>query len=167
MQNNKGVNYIKPPNYLKQKVGNGGLPESILIAAQELIENTEIDFSPYVKNFLNLIDATIEKTVQSSFRTHDHVTALIYPVMQLKAHGGMFRQPLISEIAANALYFLENIYVLDDDAIEVLRAHQKALIPITNNRLIGYGGTSGKNLVKELHKLCERYYKKHNITLNP
>lgn len=164
MSSREEPNYIRPPNYLKQKAGSGGIPPELIEKAQVLIEENEIDFTPYTKNFLEFIHTTIEKAIKSKFRTHDHVTTMIYPVMQLKAHGGMFGQPLISEISASALSFLENIYVLDNDAIEVLKAHYDALEPISENRVFGLGGAAGKKLVKELNDVCRRYYKKYDIT---
>ena len=156
--------YITPPNYLKQKVGSGGIPVELIEKAQKKIDNNEVDFTPYTKNFLEFIHNIIEMASTSKFRTHDHVTKMIYPVMQLKAHGGMFGQPLISEISASALSFLENIYVMDDDAIHVLKAHYDALEPISENRIYGLGGAAGEALVEELHHVCERYYNKYSIT---
>jgi hypothetical protein len=163
MMKKNAPRYIKPPNYLKQKVGTGGLPKEVLDRADNLVANNDIDFSIHTKTLLDLIKAIIEKALESDFRTHDHVTTMIYPVMQLKAHGGMFGQPLISEISASALSFLENIYVLDNDAIRVLQAHQNALQPILESRIYGLGGPAGKKLVDELRSLCTRYYKKHKI----
>mgnify|MGYP001085751578 CR=1 FL=1 len=164
MTSSNDINYINAPNYLKQKVGSGGIPPKLIEDAQKVIENNEVDFTPYTQNFLDFISATIDKALKSKFRTHDHVTEMIYPVMQLKAHGGMFRQPLISEIAASALSFLENIYVLDDDALDVIKAHYNALKPILENRIRGLGGKEGQILVKELHNVCQRYYTKYDIS---
>lgn len=155
--------YITPPNFLKQKVGSGGLPPSILNNAQKEIEENTIDFSNHTQSFLDHIQSTIEKAQNSEFRTHDHVKTIIYPVMQLKAHCGMFGQPLVSEIAGSALSFLENIYVLDDDAITVLQAHYNAIKPILENRIQGLGGAAGHTLVQELRDVCYRYYNKYSI----
>ena len=159
----KDPKLITPPNFLKQKVGSGGLPEEVLNKAQHIIEQSGDDFAPYAKRFIEFIKKIMDETKGSEFRTHDHVTTMIYPVMQLKAHGGMFGQPLISEISSSALNFLENIHVLDDDAIDVLKAHYDALQPVTENKVYGLGGKAGALLIKELNSVCDRYYKKHDI----
>ncbi len=156
--------YITPPNFLKQKVGTGGLPPDMIAKAQKMIDNSAEDFSSYTKSYVKNINSDIEKTINSQFRTHEQVTNMIYPVVQLKAHGAMFNQHLISEIAASALSFLESIHVLDDDAINVIRVHYDALLPISQNRIYGFGGAAGDVLIKELHHVCDRYYKKHDIT---
>ena len=164
MYNPEKPKYIKPPNFLKQKVGSGGLPKEIIEDAQVAIEENNDDFKPYAKTFLEFIDTMLDKAHNSNFRTHDQVTNMIYPVMQIKAHGGMFGQPLMSEISASALSFLETIYVLDDDALNVLKVHYNALRPVSENNIHGLGGEAGQNLIKELHNACDRYYKKHKIT---
>ncbi len=164
MSNSDDPKYIMPPNFLKQKVGSGGLPPEIIAKAQQAIDDSKENFHPYAKTFIEFIDTMIDQSMNSDFRTHDQVTKMIYPIMQLKAHGGMFGQPLMSEISASALSFLENIYVLDDDAIDVLKVHYNALRPVSENKIYGLGGNAGQKLLTELYSACDRYYKKHGIT---
>ncbi len=47
---------------------------------------------------------------------------MLYPAMQLKANGGMFRYPLITRISETLLQFLEVIAEPDQDAIEIVLA---------------------------------------------
>lgn len=155
--------YITPPNFLKQKVGSGGLSDEIIQKAQKTIEQSNDEFKPYAKNFIEFIETMINQAYESNFRTHDQLSNMIYPIMQLKAHGGMFGQPLMSEISASALTFLETIYVLDDDALDVLKVHYNALYPVSENKIHGLGGAAGERLIAELYKACDRYYKKHGI----
>jgi hypothetical protein len=162
----KKTRFLNPPNYLKQKVGSGGLPEKVLLQADKIMEQNNLDFSVYVKKFLDHIDVTVSQALKSEFRTHEHVLSIVYPVMQLKAHGGMFGYQLISEISANLLMFLENIHVLDDDAAEIVRVHYNTLLMLSNNDIRGLGGAEGYNLLSELQGVCDRYYKKHNIELD-
>lgn len=158
--------FLNPPNYLKQKVGSGGLPEKVLLQADKIMEQNHLDFSVYIKKFLDQIDVTVKQALQSDFRTHAHVLSIVYPVMQLKAHGGMFGYQLLSEISANLLMFLENTHVLDDDAAEIVRVHYNTLLMLSNNDIRGLGGSDGYNLLSELQDVCNRYYKKHNIELD-
>ena len=155
--------FITPPNRLKQKVGSGGLPAEVLQKADALIANNNFDFRPLGLEYLEAIEATLERSLKSRFRTHDHVIALTNPVMLLKAHGGMFGYPLVSEISYTALRFLENIHVLDDDAIEIVQAHYDILESLFENNIRGLGGDEGYKLVTELANACNRYYRKHNI----
>ena len=48
----KKPRFIKPPNNFKQKVGSGGIDETLLEKSQEAINNSEFDFLPYAQQFL-------------------------------------------------------------------------------------------------------------------
>ena len=149
--------FIKPPNILKQKVGTGGIDESLLDKSQTFIENTTLDFAPIAEGFLKEFSALIKKakTGKSS------IEKIVAPIMQLKANGGMFRYRLLSDVADICLQFLEGIEGLNKDSIEVLEAHERTLQLIVMHQLKGDGGNEGYALVKELDKACRRYFKKH------
>ena len=158
--------FINPPNFLKQKVGSGGLPKSIILQAEDVIANHDIDFAPFAKKYVDIIKEAMNEIKQTDIRTHDHVALLIYPVMQLKANGGMFGYHLITDVAQSALGFLETIYVLENDAFDILQAHLDTLNTIINNKIRGVAGEEGYSLIEELNKVCARYYKKHDIDPN-
>ena len=84
--------------------------------------------------------------------------------MHLKANGGMFQYHLISDIADICLQFLEAIEEYNDEAIEIIKAHEQTIQIILDNKLKGNGGKEGYELVKELHQACSRYFKKHGNT---
>lgn len=160
-QKNK-TRFIKPPNVLKQKVGMGGIDEKLLEKAQEAINNTEVDFTPYAEQFLKQFSefASICRTVKNFEKEKEKIIA---PVMQLKANGGMFRYQLLSEVADIALNFLEIIEAVNDDAYDVIKAHEKTLKAIVASRLKGDGGREGYALIKELDQACQRYYNKYKV----
>lgn len=153
--------FIRPPNILKQKVGFGGIDEKLLEQSQHLIDNTELDFTPYAKDYLEALSQAIQEVKVGSFSIEEARDKVIKPVMQLKANGGMFRYQLISEIADIALQFLESVDVINDDSIDVLKAHQKTMDIIIHNKLKGSGGKEGYALVKELDGACKRYFSRH------
>jgi hypothetical protein len=156
--------FIKPPNRLKQKVGQGGIDESLLVKADDFIKEAPIDFKPLAEELLKDLKQTVNIARQS--KTNDAKKLandnLSNAIMQLKASGGMFRYQLISDIAALALHFLESIEQLNDDALQVIEVHEKTIQVIVQNGLSGNGGSEGYALVKELEKACQRYYKKYN-----
>ncbi|GJL85233.1 MAG: hypothetical protein DHS20C02_10080 [Micavibrio sp.] len=151
--------FIKPPNILKQKVGVGGIDESLLDQSQEYIENTDLDFAPIAQQFLKEFSSYIKKARTAKGEINKE--KLVRPIMQLKANGGMFRYQLLTDVADICLQFLEGIEGLNKDAIEVLAAHEKTLELIILHQLKGDGGGEGYALVKELDKACKRYFKKH------
>ena len=152
--------FIKPPNIFKSKVGAGGISELLLEKSQEAIDNVEIDFTPYAQEFLKQITEAVA-LARAQKNLKDAKEKLIRPVMQLKANGGMFRYHLLSDIANIALQFLESIDDMNEDAYDVIKAHEDALKVIVASKLAGNGGAKGGALIKELEKACQRYHKKY------
>jgi hypothetical protein len=153
--------FIKPANVLKQKVGSGGLSDDIIDNAQTFIEENNIDFLPYAESFLEEFSKRIRDYKSLGDDFENRRDALIRPVMQLKANGGMFRYRLVSDVADIALQFLEAIEEINEDGINVLKAHEKTIRIIIDNKLAGDGGSEGYDLVKELDGACKRYFSKH------
>ncbi len=163
MANNQNsvAKFITPPNVLKQKVGVGGIDESILDKSQQFIENTNLDFGPIANDFLKEFSSHIKKASDGKTNPDKAKDNMVGPIMQIKANGGMFRYQLLSDVADICLQFLEGIEGLNKDALEVVIAHEKALEMILKHQLRGDGGGEGYALVKELDKACRRYFKKH------
>lgn len=153
--------FIKPPNKLKQKVGNGGIDEALLEQGQHFIESTDLDFVPIAREFLEELTRYAEDAKSGKLKPEEGLEKIVQPVMQLKANGGMFRYQLVSDVADIALQFLENVDAINEDGLEVIRAHENAIQVIIGNKLRGDGGAEGYALVKELHEACKRYFVKH------
>jgi hypothetical protein len=153
--------FIKPANVLKQKVGHGGIDEKLLEKSQHFIENNGLDFAPYAEQYLKNLTAAIKELKVGKFTLDEAKDKLVQPVMQLKANGGMFKYRLVSDIADIALQFIESVAEINDDTIEVLKAHQKTLSIIIQNKLQGDGGREGYALVKELDQACKRYFSRY------
>jgi hypothetical protein len=158
----KKARFINPPNKLRQKVGTGGIDETLLAKSQQYIEtNTEVDFTPVAKDFLQKLAGVIKDIKSGKISGKDAISAMINPVMQLKANGGMFRYQLLSDVADIALQFLERIDELNTDGFELIDAHEKTIHVIIANGLRGDGGAEGYKLVKELDQARIRYFDKH------
>ena len=155
--------FINPPNKLKVKVGSGGISDALIKKGQDAIDivQAKLEFDPYAQQFLSQINAQIKaaKEVGEDHRG-EFQDALAGPVMQLKANGAMFGYDLISEIADIALNFIEEIEILDNEGIEVVQAHERAIQVILQNKLKGNAGNAGYELATELDALCQRYFKK-------
>jgi hypothetical protein len=156
----KKPRFIKPPNIFKQKVGTGGIDETLLEKSQEVINKTEFDFIPYAQQFLKELSEFAQQA-----RSNDNFKAakekMIGPVMQLKANGGMFQYHLVSDVADIALQFLESVEVGNEDTFDVIRAHENTINVIIKNKLKGDGGREGYALIKELDNACQRYFSKY------
>lgn len=162
-EDNKPV-YITPPNPLKDKVGEGGIPAYLIKRCQEYLESNPVDYTPYAHRHLEqLLDikAQIEKD-QLDFNTaRDKINNI---VMQLKSNGSMFHYQLLSMLSDVMLRFLENVTHIDGDFVEIMNVYTKILNIILNKRLNGNAGKEGYALTQELNNACLRYYAKYNIS---
>lgn len=160
----KTAKYIRPPNTLKLKVGGGGIPDDRIEKAQVAANELEIDFRPIGEGLIAEFSSAL-KTVEAALKQNQPFerNSLIFPVMQLKANGGMFQFRLISDVADICLQFMETVPDFNADTLEIVRAHEHAVKTIIKNELRGDGGEDGFKLVQELHKACKRYFKKYKI----
>ena len=155
---------ITPPNEIKEKVGSGGIDETIINQAQKSIESNAIDFKPIAAGLLKMLDDSLKEAQSGSAKGEIAIESLLYPVMQLKAQGTMFHFSIITEVSNVLVNFLETISGLDKDVFEIIIAHKKALQSIlSNNALKGDGGQIGKDIRDALMDACNRYYKTHQL----
>ena len=153
--------YHIPPNVLRDKCGRGGINPDVLSMAQKVIDENELDFVPFAERFLERIDKAIANARNSTIRGRDVINTITGPVMELKANGAMFEYPLVSDVAAVLLNFLEDMKELNEDAMGIIAVHRRTLNVIITSRLRGTGGKDGMALLQELADACDRYYKKH------
>lgn len=148
---------------LKLKAGTGGLSEIILNKAQALLEGNTHDFRPLGEMYLESMMRGVEKASDpgSSLQEEELLAQVLYPVMQLKANGGMFHYPLVTVIADRLIQFLEVIESLDKDAVEIIQAFHTTIRAILLGQIRGDGGARGAELLQALVDACYRYFEKH------
>ncbi|HNQ92360.1 MAG TPA: hypothetical protein PKI93_05445 [Alphaproteobacteria bacterium] len=156
--------FFMPPNHLKNKVGFGGLSDDILNKAQALLENNTADFRPLGEMYLESMMRGVEhvKALPDSMANDDaSIASILFPVMQLKANGGMFHYNLVTLIADRLVQFLEVIETIDKDAIEIIQAFHTTIRAILLGQIKGDGGTRGLDLLDALNAACYRYFEKY------
>ncbi|PZO83702.1 MAG: hypothetical protein DI626_08850 [Micavibrio aeruginosavorus] len=152
---------ITPPNRLKQKVGSGGLPEYLLKTTQEYVDSAPIDYTPQARRDVDQFGFLSDRVKAGSL---DAITAhpkMLTIVMQLKANGGMFGYPLVSETSAVLLRFLDKTKTMDEDFFEIIDTYIHVLNIIINKKLRGLNTSEGLALAEELSNACARYEKRH------
>lgn len=155
----RNAEFIKPPNTLKAKVGHGGLSDDILNAAQEMLDQNTLEFEPWALEYLEALGKAIEiaKGNLKPDETEHNIALMIYPVMQLKAHGGMFRYPLISKISDRLIALLEVLGEPDIESLEIILAFHTAIKAIIRDKITGDGGMIGSALLDALTQACQHY----------
>lgn len=150
---------ISPPNRLKEKVGSGGIDESVLTKAQDMLENNTVDFKPIALMLVDVLHESITDSKSGTIKGEEAIESMLYPAMQLKAQGGMFHYPLISEIANILVNFLETVTDTDKDVLDIVVAHKQSINAVLASEIKGDGGKVGRELRDALLDACARYYK--------
>lgn len=162
--------YIKPPNLLKNKVGSGGLSEELLARAQEMLDENTVDFEPLAETYLNTLNISTAKAQSYIDLDGDHeeaIVGMLYPAMQLKANGGMFRYPLVTLMSDKLVQFLEVIAKIDPEVIELVLAYITAIRAMLASKITAANMPQGQSLVLAFDDACHRYFKKHPDNCNP
>lgn len=149
--------FIHPPNTLKMKVGEGGIPAFVIKRAQEYIDNNPVDYLPYaIRHLENLKDIRekIKNGHMDSYTARRNITNI---VMQIKSNGSMFHYQLMSMISDVMLRFMEGIEEINSDFLDIFDVFCTVSEVILNKGLKGNGGPEGYALTQELHNACHRY----------
>jgi hypothetical protein len=130
------------------------------LKAQALLENNAVDFQPLAEMYLSGLTGGIERARNPDPGESEEVliTGMLYPAMQLKANGGMFRNPLVTRIADKLIEFLEVIAAPDRDAVEIVLAFHMTMRAVLMGRVTGSGGSHGDELMQALDAACRRYF---------
>ncbi|HEU4837951.1 MAG TPA: hypothetical protein VFS88_00900 [Micavibrio sp.] len=163
--NRKVPSFITPPNTLKAKVGEGGIPAYILKQCQGYLESNPVDFTPYGYRYLSQLREVKLRIDKGGVQLGDVQGEMTNIIMQLKSNGSMFHYQLISMISDVMLRFFEHAKTLDDDFNEIFGVYTNVLEIVLNKKLRGNGGAEGYALTQELHGACLRYYTKHGIKI--
>lgn len=151
---------FSPVNLLKQKVGSGGIDEARIEKAQTLIQGVSNDvFRELINELLSILQTLIALCRHEQYyNTQKLIEDFAATFVQIKAHGAMFRYPLMSSIANNAIRFLDNLTDVDGKALDVLQAHCDSIHLVKSKKLEGDGGEKGAEIKKALADACQRYF---------
>jgi hypothetical protein len=156
--------FIFPTATLKNKVGSGGLDDSIIQKAQRVIEETTDDFVPMGQRYLNALQEGINMTIKERGKLDDEflLSSILYPAMQLKANGAMFGFPLVTSISARLIRFLEQLKGPDAHALQVVTGFVQSLQAVL---LMGekdkHISAHADEIYEALDQACLRYFEKH------
>ena len=149
---------IKPPNRLKEKVGSGGIDPLLIERAEQFLQSNSVEFAPIAEMYFGVLEDSIQRILKEDIIGEDAFDALLYPLVQLKAHGGMFQYPLVTEISSMLINFLEVIRSMDKDAVDVILAHKMTLRAVLTSRIQNGSSPQGRALIKALKEACMRYF---------
>ncbi len=162
MPRQRNAEFFNPPNILKQKAGSGGIAPDLIQKAEDMINRNEQDFRPIAENYFEILDAASHKVKDGELKGQDAFESVLYPLSQLKAQGAMFNQPIVSDLAAMLINFLEVIDDLDEQAISILMVHKMTLQAVIKKKLPADAEAAQNQTLKDaLKDACIRYFQRN------
>lgn len=155
--------FFTPPNKLKEKVGGGGISENIISQSQQFINDNQIEYEPYAREYLDNVKGALRlaEGSRSQESLEDYMEEMTSNIMQLKASGAMFGYHAISRVADYTLNFIERANVVSEDLFKIVKAQNICLDLILKKKIKGKNSKEAEILSAELYEAIERYRKKY------
>ena len=145
------------PNRLRELAGglgfteSGELPVKFLEEADNLLDRKALDFHDWALEYLAKMsglctDAKQEGTTErlSSFK---EINLLAH---ELRGQGGTFGYPLITHTGKSLYHFTSPPCPVDDDALEIIKAHIDTMRVVFRDKITGDGEETGRALKTSL-----------------
>ncbi len=151
----KEVQYITPPNNLRQKQKLAGVTSTIdgvwIDAAEKSMGNARFDYLEAVSDDLNRLTAAYDAALKDRDHRAERVQELYAIVQMIKGQGSSFGYPLISNVGAQLARFMEDCGDnLTDAQMEGVKVHVETLRLIMQQKMEGDGGPMGQKIVAGL-----------------
>lgn len=148
--------FVTPPNYLKMKVGSGGIDKEALKEAEIAIQVLGHKmYAKWADDDLGRMRIAFEELKQTSLDDPDGVKKMLRICWDMKGLGGTFGYPLVTTITHYLSNYLE--HCLDNAEAKVSAAvvspHIDALYVVLSQKVSGDGGAIGRELVAGLEKV--------------
>lgn len=149
---------VVPDNMLKKKVGQGGFSEAVLVRAQSKIDNNTIDFRPVARDYSQAIAKLLKGLRAASvIDSVEAIELIMYPVMQLRAQGSMFKYPSITKISHVLMDCLDNVTIVDGDVLDLVEGYHKSLNAMIALQIKSENDKAARDLTHALSAACARY----------
>lgn len=148
--------FVTPPNYLKMKVGVGGIDKEALKEAEIAIQVLGHKmYAQWADADLDRMRQTFEKLRSTSLDDPDGVRKMLRICWDMKGLGGTFGFPLITEITHILSNYLEHCLNHEGAKVssQIVSAHIDALYVVLSQKVSGDGGALGRELISGLEKV--------------
>jgi hypothetical protein len=152
----KGAEFVTPPNYLKMKVGGGGIDKEAIkeaeIAVQVLGHKM---YAKWADDDLGRMRASFEELKATDLDAPDSVKKMLRICWDMKGLGGTFGYPLVTTITHYLSNYLEHCLNTEGAKVSaaVVSPHIDALYVVLSQKISGDGGAIGRELVAGLEKV--------------
>jgi hypothetical protein len=151
----KQARRIKASMELQQRVGTGEIEKKSVVAAQDVMDNTDVDFKEIAKPELDALQKAIDTAGKGI--TDDTLQSLKTPIMNLKANAAVFKYQMISELTGMVLILFETVDQPDKKIIKIADILHKTILLALAYGMSGDGGKNGAVLIKAFEQVCRKY----------
>ncbi len=157
----KEVQFIQPPNNLRQKQKLAGVTGTIdgawMDAAERSMLSAKFDYLTAVQEDLTRLTAAYDIALKDPANRADHVRALYVEVQGVKGQGTSFGYPLVSAVGNQLARFIEDSGDdLTNAQLEVVKVHVEAIRLIIQQKMEGDGGPVGQKIVAGLGAVIKK-----------
>jgi hypothetical protein len=151
-----GAEFVTPPNFLKMKVGAGGIDKEAIkeaeIAVQVLGHKM---YAKWADDDLGRMRASFEELKATNIDDPDSIKKMLRICWDMKGLGGTFGYPLVTTITHYLSNYLEHCLNADGAKVSgaVVSPHIDALYVVLSQKISGDGGAIGRELVAGLEKV--------------
>ena len=148
----KEVQYITPPNNLRQKQKMAGvtmnLDPSWVDAAERTIAAAKFDYIEAAQEDMVRLVQAYEKAMKEPENRVAHIQELYGVVQSIKGQGTSFGYPLMTAVGTQLARFIEDCGEnLTDAQMDAVKVHQEAFRLVMQQKMEGDGGPIGQKLV--------------------
>lgn len=159
--NQSSVEFVKPENSLQKKTGLGGLPVSVIEAAQAMADAIQMDFRPYASNQILTMKTQLDSDSFIKANNDNSIDHFLHNLVPFDVSAKIAKNKAISIISDNLLRFIEGLPNLNIDNHHVIRAHINAMDILTKKDISDETSPVIKTLIAELRDACGRYHTKY------
>ncbi len=156
---------IKANNLLQQKIGTGKLDPFILDRIQAYLDSVSVDFEKIAEPHMKKIMMLMEEIPRNDYGREEFIEELVKPIMELKATGGVFNEPVIANVSGMVLGILENVRKLDDDMLDIIKVHNRAINTIIKTSIKTVDDRRAIEILAEIKHACMRYYNRNRTAM--
>ena len=154
--------YFRLPNHLKEKAGGlgmsgpGDLPLDFLEEAEQQLQRAALDFTEWAHDYLKKLSYLCDKALKGTGVRRDHFEEINLLAHELRGQGGTFGYPLITIFGKMLYETTGKSCRVDDNAVEVVKAHIDAMRAVLRDKVSGDGGKIGRQLQRSLEVAVEK-----------
>ncbi len=151
------------PKSLKAKVGGSGggtgtIDMKLLDEAESQIGQMEDDYADWVRKSIAALVQAVNRCIENPKAASVHYEAIHDIALELRGQGGVFGYPLVTTFGKSLYeYTSPGQRGIDNQHIELVKAHVDGISAVTRNKIKGDGGEVGADLVKGLATAKQKY----------